>query len=99
MFLKNKNIIFKIRRLEVTDYAALTCGTRLFLTVTCPEADRTTNQVERTSTDTYRILTGCLTHENRSNRILTHKKHSSTAHLYPVVSVRSFEHVQNLSMD
>ena len=25
------------------------------LTVTCPEADRSTTQVERTSTDTYRI--------------------------------------------
>ena len=25
MFLKNKNIIFKIRRLKVTDYAALKC--------------------------------------------------------------------------
>ena len=38
-------------------------------------------------------------HENRTNRILTHKKRSSTAHLYPVVSVRSFEHVQNLPTD
>ena len=26
MFLKNKNIIFKIRRSKVTDYAALTIG-------------------------------------------------------------------------
>ena len=26
MFLKNKNIIFKIRRSKVTDYAALTMG-------------------------------------------------------------------------
>ena len=69
------------------------------LTVTCPEVDRSTTQVERTSTDTYRIPTGCLTHENRTNCILTHKKRSSTEHLYPVASVRSFEHVQNLPMD
>ena len=27
MFLKNKNIIFKIRRSKVTDYAALMCST------------------------------------------------------------------------
>ena len=32
------------------------------LNVTCPEVDRSTNQVERTSTDTYRIPTGCRTH-------------------------------------
>ena len=71
------------------------------LTVTCPKADRSTALVERTSTDTctYRIPTGCLTHENRTNRILTHKKRSSTKLLYPVAAVRSFEHVQNLPTD
>ena len=40
------------------------------LTVTCPKIDRST------TTDTYRIPTGCLTHENRTNRILTLKKRS-----------------------
>ena len=30
MFLKNKNIIFKIRRSKVTDYAALTVKSRKF---------------------------------------------------------------------
>ena len=34
------------------------------LTVTRPEGDRSTTQVERTSNDTYSIPTGCLTHEN-----------------------------------
>ena len=31
MFLKNKNIIFKIRRSKVTDYAALTNMNHLFM--------------------------------------------------------------------
>ena len=31
MFLKNKNIIFKIRRSKVTDYAALSMGTQMDL--------------------------------------------------------------------
>ena len=69
------------------------------LTVTCPEGDRSTTQVERTSTDTYRIPTGCLTHENWTTRILTHKKRSSTEHLYPMAFVRSFEHVHILPRD
>ena len=69
------------------------------LTITCPEVNPSKTQVERTSTDTYRIPIGCLTHENRTNRILTHKKRASTEHLYPVVSVRSFEHVENLPTD
>ena len=69
------------------------------LTITCPEVDRSTSQAERVSTDTSRIPTGCLTNENRTNRILTHKKRSSTENLYPVASVRSFEHVQNLPTD
>ena len=38
------------------------------LTVTCPEVDRSTTQVEQTSTDTYNISTGCLAHENQTNR-------------------------------
>ena len=62
------------------------------LIVTCPEVEGSTAQLERTSRDTYRIPTGCLTHENRTNRILTHKKRSSTEHLHPVASIRSFEH-------
>ena len=33
VFLKYKNIIFKIRRSKVTDYAALTKGLILFITV------------------------------------------------------------------
>ena len=71
------------------------------LTVTCSEVDRSTTRVERTSTDTctYRIPTGCLTRENRTNRILTHKKRTYTEHIYPVASVRSFEHIQNLPTD
>ena len=44
------------------------------LTCTCPEVDRSTTQVERTSTDTYRMPTGSLTRENRTNRLLTRKK-------------------------
>ena len=59
------------------------------LNVTCPEVGRSSTPVERTSTDTYRTPTGCLTHENRTNHILTHKKRSSTEHIYPMASVRS----------
>ena len=78
----------------------LTCGTRpLHLTIACPEVDRSTALAKLTPTDTYTIPTGCLTHKKRTNRILTRKKRSSTEHLYPVASVRSFEHVQNLSTD
>ena len=69
------------------------------LTVTCHEIGRSTALVERTSKYTYRMHTGYLTRENRTNRILTHKKRSSTEHLYPVASVRSFKHVQNLLTD
>ena len=57
------------------------------LTVTCPEVDRSATQVDQASTDTYMIPTGCLTHENRTKRILTHTKRSSTEHFYPMVSV------------
>ena len=38
-------------------------------------------------------------HDNGTNRIPTHKKPSSTGHLYPVASIRSFEHVKNLPTD
>ena len=65
------------------------------LAVTCSEVDRSTTQIEQTSTDTYRTPTGCLTHENRPNRLLTHKKRSSTEHIYRVASVRSFEQHAN----
>ena len=58
------------------------------LTVTCPEVDRSTTSVERTSTDTYSIPD--------AREPDKHKKRSSTENLYPVASVRSFEHVQNL---
>ena len=42
------------------------CGTRPGNSVTCPVVDPFTTQVERTSTDTYEIPTGCRTHENRT---------------------------------
>ena len=35
MFLKSKNIIFKIRRSKVTDYAALTFSQQRMLRLTC----------------------------------------------------------------
>ena len=62
-------------------------GYSSFLTVTCPEVDCSITHIKQTTTDTYRIPSGCLTHENRTNCILTHKKSSSTEHLYPVASV------------
>ena len=69
------------------------------LTIIYPDIVHSTILVKQTSTDTYRIPTGCLTHENWTNCILTRKKHSSTSNLYPVASIRSLEHVQNLQTE
>ena len=38
-------------------------------------------------------------HENWTNHIQTHEELSSTVLIYPVASVRNFEHVQNLLTD
>ena len=80
----------------------LTCGTRPFkplhaLRLTVPQLR--SNEYRRMHTGYMCVPTGCPRHENRANRILTHKKRSSTENLNPVASVRSFEHVQNLPTD
>ena len=76
----------------------LTCGTRpgnSVLTVTCPVVDR--SQVR--SNGHQRIHTGYLQDAERTRTGQTAYKRTSNGHHYPVASVRSFEHVQNLPTD
>ena len=61
-----------------------------------------TTQVERTSTDTYKIPTGCHRHEKWTDRTRagqTAYQRMSNIHIYLVASVGSFEHIQNLPTD
>ena len=79
VFHRKMNLIALISRTTVTHplferYLYVSCPFNMrywsVLSVTLPEVDRSTAQVERTSMVTYRILTVYLTHENR---ILTYK--------------------------
>ena len=91
LFQKKINLIGLISWTTVKHPLCVSCPFNMrysnVLTGTCTENNRSTTQVERTSTDAYRIHTGCLTHENRTNHIQTHKKRSSTKHFYTVASV------------
>ena len=82
------------------------CGTRPGNSVTCPVVNPFTTQVERTSTDSYRIPTGCRTHENRTNRTRTGQTaYQRTNNVHPpdiFIPWRPFEVlniVQNLPTD
>ena len=74
------------------------CGTRLGNSVYLSWSWPFTIQVERTSWDTYRIPTGCRTHENRTNHTRTGRtayQHTSNVHP-PDIFIR---YVQNLPTD
>ena len=53
----------------------------------------------RTLTDKNRISTGDVTHEFRTNRIVTDSYRTSNGRLSPFCPVESFEHVQNFPPD
>ena len=55
--------------------------------------------IHRTLTDKNRISTGDVTHEFRTNRIVTDSDRTSNGRLSPFCPVESFEHVQNFPPD
>ena len=52
-----------------------------------------------TGPDNNQISTGDVTHEFRTNCMVTDSKHTSNGHLCPFCPVESFEHAQNFPLD
>ena len=98
---QNEYVPFKKRtKLSGWMITECACGTRPGNSVVCPVVNPFTTQVERTSTNSYRIPTGCRTHKNRTNRTGTGQTaylHTSNVHLPDIfIRRRPFE-VLNMS--
>ena len=58
-----------------------------------------TLKFQRTLTDKKRMSTGDVTHEFRTNRMVTDSDRTSNGRLCPFYPMESFEHVQNFPPD